>query len=79
MSTPQLSYSIEGLVEFLADPGREKTSFTILDLENEKSIDLSVYNNLMPPSLKVGENWIFHMSVNEPTLFKPDTFLSQEL
>ena len=53
------SYSINGMVEFLSDPGREKTSLTMFDSSNQNSLDLSAYNNVIPTALKVGKKLNF--------------------
>ena len=55
MSEP-VSY-LNGLVEFLASPGAEKTSFTVLTSEGQH--DLTCYNSLIPKNMKVSQFWIF--------------------
>ena len=53
MSEPdQVSY-LTGFIDFLASPGLEKTSFTVIS--SDGPADLSCYNSLIPKQLKVSQ------------------------
>ena len=59
VTTTPPSYSIDGYIEFLADAGEEKTSLTVVESTSNKPLDLTAYNKIMPPALKVSKKTSF--------------------
>ena len=46
------SYTINGVVNFLSSSGKERTPITI-DMSDGGQVDVSPFNGVIPPSLKV--------------------------